>query len=59
MMPDKPPLFMENEDWFYYDPDMTDNRGYKLTDKAPKEAVESYNEFYAMLESDLGQVVDE
>ena len=36
------PLFMENDRWFYYD-----GRRFVLTDEAPKEAVESYNDFYA------------
>lgn len=37
------PYFMENEEWYYYD----EKEGiYKLTDKAPKEAIESYKEFY-------------
>ena len=37
------PYFMENEDWYYYD----DEEGiYKLTKKAPIEAIESYEEFY-------------
>lgn len=38
------PYFMENEDWYYFD---KEEWRYKLTDKAPKEAVESYNEFYS------------
>lgn len=37
------PYFMENEEWYYYD---YENLKYKLTDKAPKEAVKSYQEFY-------------
>lgn len=39
------PYFMTNEEWYFRDYD-DDERGYKLTDKAPQEAVESYNEFY-------------
>jgi hypothetical protein len=39
----KPPYFMENKDWYYFD---KEEWCYKLTDKAPKEAVESYKEFY-------------
>ena len=37
------PYFMENEEWYYFDPE---EWCYKLTDKAPTEAVESYKEFY-------------
>ena len=37
------PYFMENEDWYYWDEEAW---SYKLTDKAPKEAIESYKEFY-------------
>jgi len=37
------PYFMENKDWYYYD----DEEGiFKLTDKAPQKAIDSYNEFY-------------
>lgn len=42
------PYFMKNKEWFYFD---EKEWCYKLTDKAPKEAVESYNEFYATLEN--------
>ena len=37
------PYFMSNKDWYYYDPN---ELKYKLTDKAPPEAIESYEEFY-------------
>lgn len=37
------PYFMTNDEWFYFD---SDEWLYKLTDKAPKEAIESYKEFY-------------
>ena len=41
------PKFIENKDWFYIDKTekeykLYENACYKLTDKAPKEAVESY-----------------
>lgn len=37
------PYFMENKDWYYYD----EEAGiFKLTDKAPQKAIESYEEFY-------------
>ena len=38
------PYFMENEEWFYFD---SSEKIYKLTDKAPKKARESYKEFYS------------
>lgn len=41
------PYFLENEEWYYFD---EDEFCYKLTDKAPKKAVDSYNEFYDLLE---------
>ena len=37
------PFFLTNEKWYYYD---YKELKYKLTDKAPKEAIESYNKFY-------------
>ena len=40
------PFFLKNESWWYFDPD-DDERGYKLTDDAPPEAIDSYNEFYS------------
>ena len=41
------PYFMENEEWYYFD---KKEFCYKLTDKAPKKAIESYNEFYKILD---------
>lgn len=42
------PYFMSNEEWYTVDlPFGEDGRGYHLTDKAPQEAIDSYNEFYA------------
>ena len=38
------PYFFTNTEWYYYDP--VENI-YVLTDKATKEAIESYNEFYS------------
>ena len=38
------PYFMENDEWYYYD---NKESIFKLTDKAPKEAIESYKEFYS------------
>lgn len=42
------PYFMENEEWYTVDLDFSDEdgRGYHLTKKAPKEAIESYTRFY-------------
>lgn len=45
------PLFLTNEDWFYFD---EDEMMYKLTDKATEEAKESYEAYYKMLEDDDG-----
>jgi len=41
------PFFMTNEEWYEFD---TELRRLVLTDKAPPEALESYNEFYGLLE---------
>lgn len=38
------PYFMENEAWYYFD---EEEFCYKLTDKAPPEAIKSYEKFYA------------
>lgn len=51
------PYFMTNPEWYVKADVMNDGfpedgRGYHLTDKAPREAVESYNEFYGTLEVD-------
>lgn len=40
------PYFMENKEWFYFD---EKEFCYKLTDKAPKKAIESYKEFYNLI----------
>ena len=37
------PYFLSNKDWYYYD---EEEFCYKLTDKATKEAIKSYEEFY-------------
>ncbi len=37
------PYFMVNSDWYYVS---EDEPKYLLTDKAPPEAIKSYNEFY-------------
>lgn len=38
------PYFMQNKEWFYFD---ENEFKYKLTEKAPKEAIESYKQFYS------------
>jgi hypothetical protein len=37
---------MKNKEWYYFDP-ADSEKGIKLTDKAPPEAVKSYEKFYA------------
>lgn len=37
------PYFMNNKEWYYWD---EKEWKYKLTDKAPKEAIKSYKIFY-------------
>ena len=36
------PLFMENDDWYYFD---FKHRKYVLTDSAPQEAIDSYQQY--------------
>ena len=43
MIIDKEPYFLSNKEWFYYD---EEEFCYKLTSKATKEAIESYEDFY-------------
>lgn len=38
------PYFMKNNEWYYHD---EKEFCYKLTEKAPPEAVKSYEEYYA------------
>jgi len=38
------PYFLSNEEWYYYD---KEEFCYKLTNKATKEAIKSYEEFYS------------
>lgn len=42
----KKPYFMTNKEWYFYD---VKSGRYKLTEKAPKKAVDSYNDFYKKL----------
>lgn len=46
----KMPYFFINKKWYYYD---EKEEKYKLTDKAPKKAVESYEEFYSTKDNNL------
>ena len=43
------PYFLTNESWYYHD---EDEMRYKLTDKAPEEAIKSYIDFYSDIEDD-------
>lgn len=45
---DKEPYFMQNEKWYKFD---EDEFKYVLTDEAPEKAVQSYNEFYNLVDS--------
>ena len=40
---DEEPYFLSNKEWYCYD---EEEFCYKLTDKATKEAIKSYEEFY-------------
>lgn len=42
------PYFMSNKDWYYFD---ENEFCYKLTEAAPEKAKQSYEEFYAALDS--------
>lgn len=44
------PYFMTNKDWYTENSDETSLYGLLLTENAPKEAIESYREFYAGVE---------
>lgn len=50
------PYFLSNKEWFYFDEQAF---CYKLTDKAPKEAVKSYKGFYKgdLRESENGEML--
>ena len=56
-MMDSMPYFLTNEQW-YEIPDgdeifFDDGRGYHIKDSAPKEAKESYEEFYSCQKNEL------
>ena len=44
------PYFMKNKDWYFFD---KSTFTCKLTNKAPKKAIDSYNEFYKILNKDF------
>ena len=50
MSDDDVPYFIENGKWYYYD---EEEEIYKLTKEAPKEAIESYNEYYKDDDTDI------
>lgn len=41
------PYFMENDEWYYFD---YEEKKYKITDKAPDKAKESYERFLKEVE---------
>lgn len=50
------PYFMTNKEWYTYD---EVEEKYVLTDKAPQEAIDSYNEFYKGLETQFDEDFEE
>lgn len=56
MTVNKEPYFMKNEEWYTFD---EINFKYVLTDKAPQEAIDSYNEFYKGIETQFDEDFDE
>lgn len=46
----KIPYFLKNKDWYYLDEEEGE---YKLTDEAPQKAIDSYKEFYRLLEPSM------
>ena len=48
MVINEEPYFLSNKEWFYYD---EEEFCYKLTTKATKKAIESYNEFCELLDN--------
>ncbi len=44
------PYFLSNPDWYVFN---EEEFRYDLTDKAPPEAVQSYKEFYELLDSTI------
>lgn len=50
------PYFLTNPEWYIEVSLEESDRGFILTDKAPPEAVESYNEFYNDTYIDEGEI---
>lgn len=50
------PYFLTNKDWYYYD---MDTGRYKLTNKAPQKAIDSYNKYYNLLENDIEKLLND
>jgi hypothetical protein len=48
------PYFMKNEKWYTW----TEEEGYKLTNVAPEEAVQSYDQFMKEIKSELNDDFD-
>ncbi len=46
------PYFMENDEWYFFDPK---KKKYVLTEKATSKAKESYREFYKAMDSEKGE----
>ena len=55
MLMAKEPYFMKNKNWYYYD---IKTGKYKLTDKAPQKAIDSYNEFYKKINNQENITLD-
>ncbi|MBS6626374.1 MAG: hypothetical protein KH274_02760 [Veillonella sp. oral taxon 780] len=43
------PYFLENEEWYTEHRDERGRLKFKLTEKAPKKAIDSYKEYHEML----------
>lgn len=54
----KEPYFTRNSEWYYHD-ESDEKRPLKLTDKAPKKAKKSYEEYCKMLDQWAEPYVDE
>lgn len=52
------PYFLKNKEWYTENKDLPSflggkkQRHYTLTDKAPKKAIDSYNEYYKLLDAE-------
>lgn len=43
------PYFLTNKEWYYYD---VKSFKYKLTDKAPQKAIDSYKKYYEDIDAE-------